>query len=66
MSRVQEEIRLEQGERDMDWMTMKREAPSRWTARPLRWKVAAAAAVVVVVAVAAPAVAEDIAAAVER
>ena len=65
MSRVQEEIRLEQGERDMDWMTMKREAPSRWTAGPLRWKVAAAAAVVVV-AVAAPAVAEDIAAAVER
>jgi len=48
----------------MDWMTMKREAPSRWMAGPLRWKVAAA--VVVVVAVAAPAVAEDIAAAVER
>ena len=63
--KVQEGIRLGQGERDRDWKTMKKEAPSHWMAGPLRWKVAVAAAAVVVVA-AAPAVAEDIAAAAER
>lgn len=54
---------LGQGERDKDWRTMKKEAPSHWRAGPLRWRVAAVA---VVVAVAAPAVAGDIAAAAER
>lgn len=53
---------LGQGERDKDWRTMKKEAPSHWRAGPLRWRVAAVA----VVAVAAPAVAGDIAAAAER
>ena len=64
MWRVQEGIRLEQGGRDKDWKTTKREAPSRLMAGPLRWK--AAVVVVVVVAAAAPAVAEGIAAAAEQ